>query len=176
MAINRGIKEYSVPEDFIVKMDNDVTVNKLRWPDILKTCIEENPQIGILGLKRKDLPNSPGSKEYPTILEKTNSGMVEWCDDIIGTATMFGPKLLEKVGYLWQPGWYGYDDVLMCCRSITCGFKNAFYPSIEIEHLDDGKNPYTEWKRRYAGLYISQISGIIEDYQTGKRSVYYNPF
>jgi len=180
-AINKALKHRKKGE-YAIKMDNDVAVHDFGWVDKMIRCFEIDPNLGILGLKRSDLPNHPDSREYPTEIKclphKLGEpwSIIEKCDDIIGTCTMFSPKLLEKIGYLYQPGLYGFDDVLMCSRSILSGFYNAFYPSIEIEHLDDGKNPFTVWKRNYAGLYLGQIKGIIEKYQTGVRSVYYNPF
>lgn len=181
-AINQGIQRYANPGDYIIKLDNDVTFGRYGWADEMKSCIEADPKIGILGLKRKDLPNSPDHETYKTILkflphklgERWN--IIEECSDIIGTCTMFNPKLMEKIGYLYQPGIYGFDDVLMCYRSLLANFYNAFYPSVEIEHLDDGKTPFTQWKRDYAGIYINEIDKIKEEYRTGIRPIYYNPF
>lgn len=181
-AINKGIHKYADKDTYVIKLDNDVTFGRYGWADEMVKCIEHDPSIGVLGLKRKDLPNQPDSNEYPTKLEflKHELGeewfIVEWCEDIIGTCIMINPKLRKEIGYLWQPSIYGYDDVLLCARSMISKYNNAFYPSVEIEHLDDGKNPFSDWKRKHAGIYLSQISGIIDDYQFGRKSIYYNPF
>lgn len=185
MAINRGINIFSKLGDFIVKLDNDVTFGEFGWADRMREVIEDDPQIGILGLKRKDLPNQPLSKDYPTTIKYQNHNlgdkwnfynMVEVCGDLIGTCLMFNPLLIEKVGYLWQPALYGFDDVLYCTRSRIAGFYNAFYPCIEIEHIDTAATPYAEWKRNIAGIYLSGISKIEEEYYNGTRPIYYNPF
>jgi GT2 family glycosyltransferase len=179
-AINLALKTRN--NEYCIKMDNDVVVNELGWVEKMIRCFEKDPKLGILGLKRVDLPNSPTSKEYPTELKFLPHELgepwliVEECKDIIGTCTMYSPKLIDKVGYLYQPSIYGFDDVLMCSRSILSGFYNAFYPSVEIQHIDDGKNPYTEWKRKYAGIYLPKIEGIIKEYTEGTRPIYYNPF
>jgi GT2 family glycosyltransferase len=181
-GINLGIHQYSKKGDYIIKMDNDIVVYQYGWPDILARCIQKDNNIGILGLKRKDLDNQTDSKDYPTFLKSLphikgeHWDNIEVCEDIIGSCTMYNPLLLEKVGYLWQIGVYAFDDVFMSARSLVAGFYNAFYPSIEIDNLDDGKNPYTQWKQRYAGMYLSKIKGIIDDYQFCRRSIYYNPF
>jgi GT2 family glycosyltransferase len=102
--------------------------------------------------------------------------MIEWCDDIIGTVHMISPKLFEKVGYLWQPSQYGWDDCLMCLRSTLSGFRNAFYPLIEIEHIDTKPNPYWEYKRKITHLYWNKFEEAKDDFISGKRPIYYNPF
>ena len=182
-AINLALRTRKQGE-YCVKLDNDVYFHE-SWVEKLVKCFELNPNLGILGLKRKDIPNSPYSEQYPTKLEFVDGPdhfindpwlTIEICDDIIGTCTMFNPKLLDKIGYLYQPGIYGFDDVLMCARSKLANYINAFFPSVEIDHMDNGLNPYTEWKKRYAGLHLSKISGILEDYASGERDIYYNPF
>ncbi len=181
-AINLGWEKFAEPGDYLVKLDNDVTFSEFGWADKMKACLESDPSIGVLGLKRKDLPNSPGHDQYPTELQfanRDNGGEwhpIEVCSDIIGTCQMFNPELIKKVGYLYQPGLYGFDDVLMCERSRIAGFRNAFYPSVEIEHIDTGETEYVEWKRKYAGVQFSQVNKIIADYNSGEKSIYYNPF
>ena len=181
-AINQAIYTYANPEDYVVKLDNDVTFSRYGWADEMRDMIEHHPVIGVLGLKRVDLPNQPNSIQYPTMLKYIPHELgqkwrvFEVCDDVIGTCHMYNPLLREKVGYLWQPGTYGYDDVLMCARSSVVGFTNGFYPCVDIVHLDKGDTPYTDWKRRIAGKYLNQIRAIIDSYQNGTRPIYYNPF
>jgi GT2 family glycosyltransferase len=175
------------PGDYIIKCDNDVTFGSYGWADEMVKCIEIEPSIGVLGLKRKDLPNQPSSEEYPTNIDfipKHKLGepwfkdkiMIEWCDDIIGTCTLFNPLLLDKIGYSWQPSVYGFEDNLLCTRSLLAGFRNAFYPSVEIEHIDPGTNPFTEWKRNQAHVYWDKFEEAKADFISGKRDIYYSPF
>lgn len=184
-AINLGIHTYGKKGDFVIKLDNDVTFGEFGWADKMKSIIERDPKIGILGLKRKDLLDQPLSPEYPTIMKYVNHNLgdkwdfynvVEERGEIIGTCTMFNPKLLEAVGYLWQPSVYAFDDCLMSTRSRIAGFYNAFYPCIEIEHIDAGGTSYTEWKKKMASVYLGSIKKIEEEYYDGTRSIYYNPF
>jgi len=186
-AINRAIHEFSTKETYNIKCDNDVTFGSYGWADEMVKCIETDKSIGILGLKRKDLPNQPSSKEYPTIIDFIpehklgepwfkDKIMIEWGDDIIGTCTLFSPLLLDKIGYSWQPALYGFEDTLLCTRSILAGFRNAFLPSIEIQHIDPGTNPFTEWKRNQAHIYWNEFEKAKADFINGKRDIYYNPF
>lgn len=178
-AVNLALKERKEGE-YCVKMDNDVVIHDIGWVDKLIRCFKSDNEIGILGLKRKDIPNSPYSKEYTTRIEYVRKSkcwdIVELCDDIIGTCTMFNPSLLDKVGYMYQPGIYGFDDVLMSYRSLLSGYYNAFYPGVEIDHIDDGENEFCDWKRKYAGIYLSQIEDIKKGYKEYPETIYYNPF
>jgi GT2 family glycosyltransferase len=177
-AINKVIALRD-PEDFVIKLDNDVVIHNYGWADDMARVINSIPYLGILALKRKDLPNSPESKEYPTVLETVFcSGLdevVEWCDDVIGTCHMFNPRLLDEIGYLYQPGLYGFDDYLACKRSVVTGFRNAFYPKVEIDHIDVGGDKYTDWKRKYAGIFWTEINKFVSGYESGDISVYYEP-
>jgi len=181
-AVNRGWHEHGESGMFLVKLDNDVTFDSKYWADDMAACLEADPSLGVLGLKRKDLPNSPGSSEYPTELcfASREFGskwhVIEKCNDIIGTCHMINPALFEKIGYLYQPRLYGFDDVIMCHRSNLAGFQNAFYPSVGINHVDNKETEYIEWKRKYAGIQFEEINKIIEEYNIGSRSLYYNPF
>jgi GT2 family glycosyltransferase len=187
MAINRGIYKYSTKDTYNIKCDNDITFDSYGWADEMVKCIETDKSIGILGLKRKDLPNQPSSKEYPTVIDfipKHEIGeiwfkdkiMIEWCDDIIGSCTLFNPLLLDKIGYSWQPALYGFEDCLLCTRSTIAGFRNAFLPLIGINHIDIGTNPFTEWKRNQAHVYWDKFEEAKADFISGKRDIYYSPF
>jgi GT2 family glycosyltransferase len=181
-AINIGIYELADADDYVIKMDNDCIMFEHEWADKMRACMESDPSIGVLGLKRKDLPNYPDSGQYPTKLQFTSTELgepwhiIELCDDIIGTCHMYSPKLREKVGYLYQPGSYGFDDNLMCRRSILAGFRNAFYPSVEIDHIDTGETEYTDWKRKYASAQWDLFEKALASYDEDISNIYYNPF
>lgn len=180
-AINIGIR-LREKDEYVIKIDNDIVIHDQGWIDKMIECFERNTNLGILGLKRKDLPNSPFSEQYPTqlcLLPHENGQswcVIELCQDIIGSCTMFNHKLLDKIGYLYQPSIYGFDDVLACERSNLAGFHNAFLPTINIDHVDNGENVYTDWKRKHAGMYIGNITETIHEYREGKKSIYYNPY
>lgn len=151
-----------LPNEVIIKADNDVVWHKVGWADDLESTINSHPEIGILGLKRDDVYG-----------EFTEVGDLLYCDDIMGTCTAFNPALLDKVGVMVQPSNYGFDDVLMSVRSIAAGFKNAFLHKIKITHLDDGKNPYCDWKKREAGVYLQEVSHLCEIIRSRQLSYYY---
>lgn len=179
-AINKAWKHRKEGEHAI-KMDNDVVIHNKDWVDQMEEAIRRKPDIGVLGLKRKDLwqnpdhPN-PNYKSVLKMLPQDGNGawmVFEETADIMGTCTMFNSALLDKIGFLYQPGLYGYDDVLASARSRFAGFVNGFLPHIEIDHIDDGATPYQTWKEKHSGQYQPTIDEIIYAYRDGRKSIYY---
>lgn len=172
------------PGQHAIKMDDDVVTNYDGWVEEMIECIERDPRIGIIGLKRRDLiqcdthespdfrsrmrmlPHKPGQRWYG----------VEVTNDIMGTCTMYNGAVLDKIGFLKQPSCYGYDDCLASIRSRVAGFYNCFLNYIPIDHIDPGGGEYQEWKAKHAGelndQFISEAHAIAE----GRQPYYYNPF
>lgn len=178
-AINLALKERR-PGEHCIKMDNDIVFHSREWVDEMEAVIERESQIGICGLKRKDLWQYPGhpEKQYRSelIMLPHKAGekwiVVERTKDIMGTCVMFNTALLDKIGYLFQPSLYGYDDVLACYRSELAGFINVFLPHIEIDHIDPGGTEYCEWKRVEAARNSQEIIRIVDQYIAGTRNIY----
>jgi len=182
-AINQGLKLRNM-EEYAVKMDNDVVFYKNGWLEEMQEAIMRKPDIGILGLKRRDctesvysidtnlkskiveLPHEPGQKWY----------YVEECKHVMGTCTMLNPALLAQIGYFFQHGLYGFDDSLLCVRSRVAGFTNAFLCGVDIEHIDPGGDEYTQWKQDEARRSLDAFVKECIAYETGAKSIYYNPF
>jgi hypothetical protein len=150
----------------------------------MEKCFQRFDNLGILGAKRRELVQHPDHENpaYRTVIKylKHERGdtwiPIEICDDIIGTLTMFSPTLLDKVGFGFQPSHYSFDDCLWSLRSKLAGFTNAFLPSIDIDHIDDGEGEYVKQKQREAGMVMAEFIEIAEDYKIGVRDIYYNPF
>jgi GT2 family glycosyltransferase len=185
-AVNRAMRERQTGEYF-VKMDNDVRFYRPGWLDDMEEAMRADPTIGILGLKRSDLEQHPNHDEerfrstlrfVPSCIEKGKPWIcVEETADIMGTCTMFSPALLYAIGYMYQPGYYGYDDVLMCVRSHVAGFKNCFLPHIRIDHLDpvfeEGTpDHYSGWKSASAWSDGAEYNRIKEGYENGSIPIY----
>lgn len=182
-AINKVWQHRQIGEH-CVKMDDDVRIHDIGWLDRLEECLERDPNIGIIGLKRPDcwenpehsdpyyrstlvmLPHQPG--QHWMVIEKVRH--------VIGTCQLYNSKLLDKIGYLFQPGQYGYDDVLAAYRSEVAGFYNAFYPHVNIDHIDEGEKEFQSWKEKHSGQYTQEVIGIVNQYIQGSRPIYYNPF
>ena len=154
-AINQAWK-LAQPNEVLVKMDNDVVINNYGWIEDMETAMRLGG-YGIVGLKRKDLIQNPNAKyNWKTQLKMLPHEIGEpWIvaeesEDIMGTVQMFNPSLINKMGGLMQAGVYGFDDTLACIRAKLLGYKLAFLPHIDIDHIDVGGDAYTEWKRKYA--------------------------
>lgn len=150
MGTARGVnKALSLrrPGEYCIKVDNDVVIHQTGWPDQMEDVMRRMPQIGILGLKRVDLQESPTNQnpDYRSrFIEVPHEPgqrwrVVEECKQVMGTCTMLSPQLLDKVGFYYQMGGlYGFDDSLMCVRSNVAGFMNCFLHGIDIDHIDPG--------------------------------------
>jgi len=178
-AINKAwqLREHG---ESCVKMDNDVVIHGKGWLDLMEYCVEKDPQIGIIGLKRKDLmeyPNNPDplfkSQLHMIPHERGEKWVViESVGHVIGTCQMYSSALLDKIGYLYQPGIYGFDDVLAAYRAAAVGYWSVFIPHIEIDHIDPGGDAYTEEKRAYVQQYVMEIHKRGKEYVDGERPVW----
>jgi GT2 family glycosyltransferase len=181
-AVNKAWK-HRKPDQHAVKMDNDVVIHSSTWVEEMIEAIEREPKIGIVGLKRKDcwerpdhhtadwrselimLPQQPGQRWM----------IAERCHHIIGTCQMYSAALLEKMGYLYQPSLYGYDDVLASHRSTAAGFWNVFLPHIEIDHIDPGGTEYQSWKEKHSSEVTAEMIKLAHGYLKGEVSIFYEP-
>lgn len=179
-AINKGLK-LRQPGEYVVKMDNDVLIYQRDWLELMEEAMRRMPTIGILGLKRRDLLESPyaiNTDQRSRLLEVPHKPgerwfVVEECKHVMGTCTMLSPEFLDRVGYFNQPGLYGFDDSLLCVRSNVAGFVNCFLHGIDIDHIDPGGTEYTDWKSKAAGEVLTAYAQEEAAYKTGLKDVYY---
>jgi len=182
-AINKAWR-YRQPGQHCVKMDNDVFIHDLKWIDQLRDAIEREPTIGICGLKRKDCWEHP-EHEQPdlrsTLFMLPHQAGERWIVGervfhVMGTCQMYNSAFLDKIGYLYQPSLYGYDDVLAAHRAAAAGYWSVFLPHIEIDHIDPGDTPYQKWKEDHSSEVTQEVIRISREYRNGSRPIYYNPF
>lgn len=180
-AINKGLK-LRQPGEYVIKMDNDIVIHQKGWIEEMQEAMERMPQIGILGLKRKDLceePTAINTDQRSRLLMVPHKAGERWyvvedCKQVMGSCTMLSPALLDRIGYFYQcDGLYGFDDSLMCVRSSVAGFMNCFLPHIHIDHIDPGGTEYTDWKAKYAGEMLSKFAQEEAVYRQGLKDVYY---
>lgn len=182
-AINLAWKQRYLGEH-CMKIDNDVVWHQSGWVELMAECLHRDKEIGIIGLKRKDCWERPThlNPEFRSELQMIPQAgaerwiVVEKAKHIIGTCQMYNSDLLEKIGYLYQPSLYGYDDVMASWRSQIAGFKNVFLPHIEIDHIDNGGTSYQSWKEKHSGEVTQQVIREVNEYLAGTRPIYYNPY
>lgn len=182
-AVNKAWMERR-PGEVCVKMDNDVVIHHDGWLDEIEEVFKRSPDIGIVGLKRKDLEERPSHphEHYRSQLwmlphEKGQRWIVvEAVNHVIGTCQAYNPLLLEKIGYLEQgDSLYGFDDALASVRSHVAGFANVFLPHIDIDHIDPGGTDFTEWKQGVAAGHLASFRKARLEYQNGTRPLYCGP-
>ncbi len=180
-AINQAWK-LRQPGENAVKMDNDIEIHAYDWLEKMEEALQRDPKIGLIGLKRKDCCQHPSHPDefYRSTLhiipENPIPGhpwmVVEKTADVMGTCTMFSSACLDAIGYLWQPGLYGFDDVMACERVRKAGFDTAFLHGIEIDHIDNGGNEYQKWKERSAMMDSPTFHEAREAVREGRLPVY----
>jgi GT2 family glycosyltransferase len=179
-AINRAWKQRE-PGEHCVKMDNDVVIHQPEWVDWLEEVFAVDPKIGICGLKRKDLEESPLSSDpwWRSKLrmlphEKGQRWIVvEEVMHVMGTCQAYSSLLLDRIGYLAQPGTYGFDDSLAAVRAKVAGFKSAFLHGFEIDHIDPGGTEFLQWKMDHAREYMGAFNDLKARIQAGTLDVYF---
>lgn len=170
-AINKAWKHRHKGEH-LIKMDNDVIIHYQGWVDEMELVMNRAslmPEpVGILGLKRKDLLESPSTAppyNSTLIMLPHEPGQrwlsVEIVNHVMGTCQMYSPDLIDEIGGLYQmDGVYGFDDSLAAVRSTLAGYQNAFLNYIDIDHIDTGSDSYTEWKRQQAHQYMDKYNEV----------------
>jgi len=162
-------------------MDNDVFFYQAGWADWIEDVFDRDPKIGICGLKRKDLPESPWNDkpEYKSTIRMLPHELgqrwlvVERVKHVIGTCQGYSSALLDKIGYLTQPSLYGFDDSLAAVRAKVAGFESVFLHGFEIDHLDPGGDAYCEWKLAQSRKYFAGVNSDVVLYEAGLKDVYH---
>lgn len=185
-AVNRAwlLRE---PGENCIKMDNDVVINyplsNHDWVDIMEDAIRRDPQIGIIGLKRKDCIEDPEHENefYRSVIKRLPHQpgeryiIVEQVNHVMGTCQMYSSALLDKIGYLYQPGLYGWDDVLAAVRCKVAGLYSCFLPCIDIDHIDPGTTDYQPWKEQVAWADNPERIWLEAGYKSGTIPIWYGP-
>jgi len=169
------------PGEFCIKMDNDVVIHQDNWIEDMEYVFDKDKSVGVVGLKRKDLGEWPlrtdiwQSKIIPLAHESGERWMViEEVNHLMGTCNMYSPHVLDKIGYLFQPTVYGFDDTFSSLRVKLVGYKNVFLIHINIDHIDSGDSEFSEWKRKHASEIWDEFEKIQAQYKLGERGAYYN--
>ncbi len=179
-AINMGLKQRK-PGEHAIKMDNDCVIDAKGWVDVMEACINREPRIGIVALKRMDLQDMPNAKNAyyrsELIMLPHQPGqqwlIVEKVNHIMGTCEMLSSSLLEKIGGFEQPTVYGFDDTIVFHKSLILKFMNVYLPHIVIHHLDTGGTEHTMWKVKHSQDYRKEVDRMIADLTKGRRPIYY---
>ena len=147
------------PEEHLIKIDNDVVIHSDTWVEQLEEAIERDPEIGIIGLKRKDYPSQFAVRSLDHF-KGQRWIVVEDAQEIIGTCKMTNYKLIDKIGGLCQPSIWGYEDILASLRCKLAGFKNCYLPTIDIDHIDSNDGAYRREKEAIGNAMIPEYQRL----------------
>lgn len=181
-AINRAWA-YRAAGEHCVKMDNDVVIHQADWCDWMEDVFDRDPAIGICGLKRGDLDESPfqppGTVFHSSIRMLPHKRGQRWLvvedvHGVIGTCQGYNSALLDKIGFLVQPGVYGFDDSLASVRCELAGMGRVFLHGFEIEHIDPGNSAYSAEKRALAGAAFIDRNTMELLYRSGAVPIYHD--
>ena len=178
-AINMAWR-HREPGQHCVKMDNDVVIKDPTWLQQMEDVLNRAPHVGIVGLKRKDCWESTNHTDpfYRSALHQLEHKagerwvVVELVNHVMGTCQMFNSALLDRIGYLYQPRLYGFDDALAAVRCQVVGYLSAFLPHIEIDHIDTGETAYQGWKEKHAGEDMAEYNRLKDAYRNGTRPIF----
>lgn len=170
------------PGQHCIKMDNDVVMHHYHWVDEMEVAIAREPKIGIVGLKRKDLMECPWHdspyfrSELMMLPHQPGERWIvaEKVKHVMGTCQMYSSALLDKIGYLFQEGVYGFDDAFSAHRCTAAGMINVFLPHIDIDHIDPGGDAYSQWKIKQADEFWPRAQAIMTAYDNGTKNIYYD--
>ena len=183
----RGAKEGQC----LGKLDSDIVLNTPGVLSRMMAVFDAMPDVGILGLRRKDLIEHPNHENpwyqsqylYPKINDEVI--WLEQCHHIMGSFQVYNDATLGKFGYLVQPSLYGWDDALASIRMTKLGFRNCFLRGwddveVSISHIDHGEGDgtdvanaeYTRWKHIHAGDTYDKYMQMASDYAEGRRPCY----
>lgn len=173
-AWNMGVRQ-RMPGQHVIKIDNDIVINGCdNWVEQMEEVVRIEPTIGQVGLKRKDCSETTTNpaKFYRSVIQQLPHVpgerwvIVEKQFHVMGSCVLHSSALLDKIGFMYQIGLYGFDDSFMSARAIKAGFQPVMLPHIDIDHIDGGDNPYTQHKQKLAndvwaaGQYISTMNDI----------------
>jgi GT2 family glycosyltransferase len=174
------------PGEHCIKIDNDIIIkNCSDWVEQLEEVVELDAVIGQVGLKRVDCietTTNPNAFYRSTLRQLRHEPGKRWVVveaqfHVMGSCVLHSSALLERIGYLYQIGVYGFDDSFMSYRARIAGFDTVMLPHIVIAHIDTGDNPYQKIKEAQAndvwsaGLYQKTLK-----YYQETKDVKYDPY
>jgi len=190
------------PHQHAVKADSDIVVHT---KGVLQKMVEVADafwNIGIIGLKRPDLIESPNHPDYfyrskiLNLKSKNTVYILEFVHHVMGSFQLYNKAALSDFGYLYQfqderegPA-YGFDDALACFRMRALRKSVAFLrgwvleekkTSVEISHIDPGESSgnsflssYTRWKQKEAEKALPRYFQLAQEFLRAERNPYYD--
>jgi GT2 family glycosyltransferase len=176
-ALNRVMAHARGPGQDVIKVDNDVVLERPGWVGYLQRFLEEHPEVGLVG---------PVYRE----LREENQGRVRCRHDgwlevfpLVGHCVMHRGELLEETGFfdvLRDDHLYGFEDNLMCHRAGVWGYKCAVSLGVSLrniqrhnsldrkEHRGERCREHVERMRPYYEQRVKAVHRLGKGYYVGR--------
>lgn len=185
-ALNQGwlLRE---PGEHVARCDSDVEFLDAGWLDRMVECLDRDPTLGIVGLKRPDLwerPDHPDPNWRSELVMLPHEPGQDWlvvekAKSVVGTVQAWSPALLGKIGYLYQSRFqWGLEDADALARATLAGFWGGFLAGPRIRHLDaakPGETPYQRWKESQGDAHHAEFNRRRAAYQDGSLPLWHGP-
>ena len=190
-ARNQALKLCSGKFIFILDADCEYREGDLLEP---MKYLDDNPDIGILGFRiyypngelqdtARTLPSpkdlvanrmdkSPKIQKSPTFrrhrMRDFDPMKLREAGFVAGACQFFKRDLLNRIGYLDESMFYGYEDADFCARIIKAGMKVVYFPNVVVVHYHQRltkKNPFSKMtliQIRSYRIFYSKHQDIIE--------------
>lgn len=156
-ARNQGVKK--AKGKFIIFLDDDTLIKKAKFSEIMD-FMKKDSNVAIVGPKilypdgkiqesarkfptplavlwrgtflARAFPNAHFYKDY--ILADFDHRMPKEVDWVMGACQVIRRETFDKIGFLDERYFFGYEDIDFCFRAKKAGFKVIYYPFAEIIH------------------------------------------
>jgi O-antigen biosynthesis protein len=175
------------PGEVLCRLDDDVDLLDDGWLDRLCDCLDRDPTLGVVGLKRPDLwerPDHPDAAWRSELVMLPHEPGQDWlvvekAKSVIGTVQAVSHRLVDKIGYLYQGSFkWGLEDADMVARAGAAGFWCGFWPHARIRHLDptpSGGSDYQRWKESQGDAHHAEFNKRRDGYRDGTVPLYHGP-
>lgn len=140
-----AILDMREPDEVFCKYDSDVVCDTIGWTKILADVMEFS-KVAAAGPKfsLNDYNPQHRSAEYRTALDLLRSPTtgewyaVEYSNYLCGAMQAWSPECIKRLGYVWGPGLYGWEDVVWSDRINAARMRSLFVHRIQAYHVDEG--------------------------------------
>ena len=175
------------PGEHVARIDSDVAIPDAGWLDRLCDCLDRDPTLGLVALKRTDAWERP---DHPDAAWRSELRMlphepgqdwlaVEAAESIMGTCQAVSHRLVDRVGYLYQGKFlWSLEDTDFIARAAAAGFWGGFFVNCRVTHLDQtpsGGSEYQRWKEGEADAHHPILNARRAAYLDGSVSIYRGP-
>lgn len=169
-ALNQCVAMLELGQRFM-KLDDDVTFLGTGWLDEMTRVLDGNESIGGVAIPRhgREADQATGNIDVSGVWV-IDSDQNWWTNCVL-----YRWEAMQALGSFWQPGLYGYEDVLTGARLRMLGWRTVYLASYRVVHhgeYETKREPveYRQWKLKQRTK--TNINGLIGEFRSGIRSAH----